>query len=434
MGTPTKKLLAVGLAAAMSLAACSGSDEPEAVDDSTETETDGGSSSDGAANDSDDAAVETETETDDAAGDEMAAGSCGANPERPPSDPNGLLDALSDEQRAAYNGYGEVRASAWSDWEAGDGPYQVGIVFTEASSEFQAATLAAITTGLEANPNVSEVQTAVTGFDPTGQVSAYNQLVDAGMDIMIVQPLVAESFIAAFAQAGERNVPTISLLNTTPSEFAINVASNNYQASADTASALVTALGGSGSVLQVHAIPGNPVDVQAFTAYEDVFAQCPDIEVVGEITGNFDPAEAKAETLKFISTFPSPIDGVVQTASMASGVISAFEEAGRDVPIVTDTGDKASLGYWAANADSYTGTSTVLGAEHLGSAAVRVVNRLIDGERPVMADMITQLPVVTADNLDEWADPSWTLDTPGAAEGTGDYFLPDSELDAFFTS
>lgn len=103
------------------------------------------------------------------------------------------------------------------------------------------------------------------------------------------------------------------------------------------------------------------------------------------------------------------------------------------MPIVTDVAaQKGSLGYWRENKGDYNGIGVGLGAKPLSEAVAGVVQRMLDGRGPLMTDITDTLPLITEENLDEWAEPGWNLRTPGQAEGPRNEFMTEEYLEPFF--
>jgi len=214
----------------------------------------------------------------------------------------------------------------------------------------------------------------------------------------------------------------------------VNVQSNIFHSSAAAASAVVRIMGGEGNVLVVHAVPGSGAEVGGMAAFEEVLSHCPDVEIGGEVTGNFVSAIAKAETLKFLASNPAPIDGILDIAAMAPGAMAAFEESGRPVP---PTGDRSpmrgSLGYWLNNNDTYDGFGTGLSADGMGKTIAEVTLRMLAGDGPIINTVTYRSVLITDENLDEWAEADANLDTPGIANGPGDW-IPEGWVDPLFTN
>ena len=86
------------------------------------------------------------------------------------------------------------------------------------------------------------------------------------------------------------------------------------------------------------------------------------VNIVGTVTGSFDPTIAKTQVLTFLSSHPGTVNGVFQVSDMAPGIFSAFAQVGRKVPPVADIGaPAASLVYWKENeSNGYKGTGVAI--------------------------------------------------------------------------
>jgi ribose transport system substrate-binding protein len=144
---------------------------------------------------------------------------------------------------------------------------------------------------------------------------------------------------------------------------------------------------------------------------------------------------AKAATLQFLSTHPGTVDGVWEDSSMAQGVISAFEQAGRPVPPVADTSaDLASLAYWLHHEKSgYKGTANGDPAQRMAEAVFDVSMRMLEGQGVKFTDIPIVPPIITAKNLAKWVPASWSENISHTAEGPPNSWAPDKYLNQFFS-
>lgn len=367
---------------------------------------------------------------------DIPASGCGSVPTPQPEDPDGAVASLEASYQDDYAGYqSPVRESMWKDWKPShDAPYDVAIAYGQLTTDFQVRTLDALRSELEENPDIGKVSVVTTGnqVNVAQQLQQFSSLLQDKPDLMIVEPL-AEALDRSAATAAEMGIPTISVQNTTSSKYAVNIQTNNYGSAAQAASVILRMLNGRGNVLLVHGLEMTTVDKQTFAAVSAALENCPDVKVAGEISGNFVPTVAASETQKFLATHPGEIDAVFQTGGMAPGIINAFERAGRSVPIVADVGAmKGSLGYWIDNKADYTGFGQGLPPEDFGRAVANVAAGMLDGDGLKVSDVTAQMPAITDENLGEWAQTDWTLNTPGIADGPGDSFLAPSFLNGLF--
>jgi ribose transport system substrate-binding protein len=368
---------------------------------------------------------------------------CGSFAAPAPADPDGVIAALPAAQRDALAGYTnfegstiKITASTWKDWKPTHaGPFTVAISWGQLVSDFQVQTYADLQSDLKQSPSVKQVLAKSTGsnLDIAQQLSQYNALVQQKPDLIILESPSPDSFAGPINKAAAQGIPTVTLLTPVGTKNAVNVDGNNYLGAGTTASYMSRVLRGKGSILIVHGIAGVAVDSQEVAAWKAVIKSCPGMKVAGEVYGQFSDAGAKSETLKFLATHPAKVAGAVEVASMAPGVMKAFQQSGRPMPVVPDIGlSKGSIGYWRQNQATYHNAATTLPPLPGAAATVEVALRMLAGQGVTINTVVGKTPLVTDANLDDWSQPGWTLDTPGAVPGTRDSFLPSSYLDGFF--
>jgi len=372
-----------------------------------------------------------------ASGSPAAAGKCGSVPDVAPKDPQNVVAALPHDVSAAYNGYtGEVLPSAWAGWKPSHpAPYKVAILSDPPVNAFQTTLFESMTSALKKSGDVQVVANVSPQAqnDVPGDLQLFNQLVADKPDLIIAEPLAPAPFVGAIDAAGKAGIPVVTAWEPVPTASSIGVGVNNWLQAATLAAKVVQKMGGKGSVLMVHGIPGVQQDSDAFAGFQAVLAQCPDITVAGEVTGNYNPAATKGATLQFLSSHPAQIGGVLESGVMTTGVIQAFQQLGRPVPAIADVGStQGSVAFAHDNKSSYSmfGTSTPDAA--IGEAVAQVAIRTLHGDGPVLNQLITEPKYITADNLGTVYESGWTLSSPGDAALPGDTFMTDEQLNAFF--
>jgi ribose transport system substrate-binding protein len=367
----------------------------------------------------------------------LPATGCGSVPKNTLSDPDHVVASLPSAQQAAFeNFYQPVLASSWSHWKPSHGPpYKVAIVWGPLDSDFQSDAVNAIKARLKQSPEISSVSVVTqASLNVPAQLQDLAAAAQSGADLIIAQPGEAAPFAGPINRIAAKGVPTVTVLGGPAIKTAINVDPNNYEGAAQSAAVTMQLMGKKGNLVIVHGLQGIEVDNEASAAFAAVMKRCPQVKQVGSVTGEFSVSEAKSQTLQFLSTHPGSIGGVLQVADMAPGVMGAFQQSGRQMPVVDDIGNqKGSLGYWRQNEKTYSGVGTGLSPIELGDAVGDVALRTLEGQGPKVNTITQNVTLITSHNLGQWAQPSWNLRTVGTSVGPAGPFMSDSYLNPFFT-
>jgi ribose transport system substrate-binding protein len=366
----------------------------------------------------------------------LPATGCGSVPKNPLKDPDHIVASLPSAQRAAYEDFPQpILASSWSHWKPSHKPpYKVAIVWGPLDSDFQSIAVNAIKARLEQSPEISSVSVVTqASLNVPAQLQDLAAAAQSGADLIIAQPGEAAPFAGPINRIAAKGVPVVTVLGGPAIKTAINVDPNNYEGAAQSAAVTMQLMGKQGNVLIVHGLQGIQVDNEASSAFDAVIKRCPQVKQVGSVTGEFNVAEAKSQTLQYLSTHPGSIGGVLQVADMAPGVMGAFQQSGRQMPVVDDIGNqKGSLGYWRENEKTYSGVGTGLPPNALGAAVADVSLRTLEGQGPKVNTITQDVTLITKSNLDQWAEPSWNLRTVGTSLGPSGPYMSDSFLNPLF--
>ena len=354
-------------------------------------------------------------------------------------DPDDVVAGLPKSTAAAYRGFQEpVSKSPWQSWKPKSGPpYSVGVVWGQLTTDFQITATKNVVKRLKESPLVGDVSLKTTGsnFDIAQELQLFNDMINRHPDIIILEELQPAAFEAAIDRAARLNIPVIVPLDHMESKNAVGVQYNLFSTSALASSMMVRQMGGKGNIFWMHALAGVGFENQAAAGVKDVLKNCPDVKLLGEGYGAFTVAGAKTETLKLLATHPQKIDAVYSTSNMAPGIMSAFEQSGRPMPLVVDKDAmKGSLGFWLNNKDKYHGIAMGFDAANFGSISANVALRMLEGQGVKLTDILGDSPFIPEQNLGKWTTKDAGLSTPGEATGPPGNFATDEQLNAYFVN
>ena len=357
---------------------------------------------------------------------------CGSVPVLSFHDQSGVISGLGSSYTTQFNGYATpIFKSAFSNFKPkGSPPYTVGVSVTAPISPTQAALIPLLEKDLHAVKGVGNV--VLLTSPPTGlttQIQQTQSLIQRHVSVIVVEPLVPQPFIPIAAAAAKAGIPFISLINSTPTADSINLGPNSVADAATSGAQLAKLIGGKGLVLGVHGIASTGVDHEEFAGWKAAFAKCPGIKFDDSIVGAFQPAVAKAQTLAYLSSHPQPIAGVVETAGMTAGILQAFQQTGRPLPVFVDVGPSVGdLVFFKTHADKLA-SALSLTPSGLANATGYTVSQLLSGHGPKVSELASLSATMNQSNLSQWIPAGATAGDQTIVEGT---WLPTSYLAPFF--
>jgi ribose transport system substrate-binding protein len=352
-----------------------------------------------------------------------AASACGTVPTIGYHDQSGVIKRLGSAYTSQFNGYSSpVYKSAYANFKIkGKPPYTVGVDITAPISPTQAALAPRLVAAIKKIPGVKKV--ILLTFGPTSlttEIQQVHSLVQEHVNFIVTQPLVPQSFISIASEAKAAGIPFISIFNGTPSAASINIVPNSVGDALDSGALLAKALHGKGLVVGVHGVPGTGVDVESFAGWKDAFAKCPGITFDSSVIGEFQPAVAESAMAAYLSNHPQPIAGVVETAGMSSGIIQAFEQAGRKLPVFVDAGETVGdLVFFKSHKSDLASAFTITPAG-VATATAYAIKQLIAGHGPKVSELATLSDVITPATLSAFGTGSATSSDANTLESPWD--------------
>lgn len=182
--------------------------------------------------------------------------------------------------------------------------------------------------------------------DVAGQIQQIQNLVNQGVDAIIVNPNDQAGLNLALEDAVNQGIVVISVDQEISAKGVYNVAINQKEWAKSSATWLAETLGGKGNIILIEGFVGHPANEDRMAGVEEALAAFPDIKVVGRESGMWDQATAQQVASDLFASIPD-IDGVWTQDGMAQGVWTAVRTANPDTfPIGTGEAHAGYLKIW----------------------------------------------------------------------------------------
>ncbi len=269
------------------------------------------------------------------------------------------LDELPAELAKAYEGVDAgqpIEPSKYREWTPRSAPpWKIGYASSYAGNTWRAEGMKRLMEVMlpqykEAGL-VSEVIVTQSDLNDGRQIQQIRQLVDQGVDAIIICCSNPVSLNKAVKYAYDKGVVVFSYSGYLTSEYALNASSNYTDGGYQIAKALIEEVGGKGDFLLVSGIPGAASSESFDTGAKRALEEFSDAKLVGQVAGNWTDQVAQTEVQKFLATNPAKIDGIIAQGSQETGILKAVLQSGRDVMPISLAGSAGAACYLKQNPD-----------------------------------------------------------------------------------
>ena len=285
-------------------------------------------------------------------------------------------------------------ASAYRDFVAKNPPpWKIGYASSYAGNTWRAAVMGRLQN--EIIPKwkelglLSEVVITQSNLNDSVQIQQMRQLVDQGVDAIIVCCSNPTALNQTVAYAYERGVPTFSAVGYLTSPYSVNSSANFVVGGRMMGEWMANEIGGKGNVLNVEGIPGASASDSQNVGIEAALKDYPDIEVVGQIAGMWTDQVAQAEIQKWMATNPGKLDGIIIQSASELGALRALKQSGRDMVPSTIGSEIGALCYWRNNPDYVSGAIHAWPPGDDFEMSWNIMMRTLQGQGPKVQSILT---------------------------------------------
>ena len=266
------------------------------------------------------------------------------------------------------------------------GGYTIGISNTVQGNGWREEMICAMKAQALDSGKVDALNIAHRNTDAAGQLEDVRNLIEAGVDAIVLNPANPEGINSAIAEATERGIVVVAVDQGVTEESAYVVSNNQEEYAYLGAKWLFEQMGGSGDVVYMRGAAGASADDDRDRGFKRALAEHPDIRVAQETFTGWQQDQGKQQILDYLAT-GLPVDGV-WTSGIDNVIVDAFVESGADlVPIVG--ADNAGFVGQLASVEGLTGAA-VTNPGSIGGAGITVALDILEGNAPAERVVLVQ--------------------------------------------
>ena len=254
--------------------------------------------------------------------------------------------------------------------------------------------------------------------DVTEELNNINSLISEGVDILMISPNSPTSMGSVIQMALDQGIFVVIFNDAAAYEGTYCLYNDQRQFWEVQAKWFAEKLGGKGNLVWVTGSSGNSTSNCRQNAATAVFENYPDINILASAPGEWSETTAQSVVSTFLSTYGDEIDGVMAEDVMSNGIVRAYENAGKTLPLISGDYQKSFIDWSVEHPDVESIGSPSVPA--IGTSAIKIALRLYKGDE--MADGVLQpnqedaglvnsiilpMPFVVVSNPDDVTGP-WT--------------------------
>jgi len=259
-----------------------------------------------------------------------------------------------------------------------DEKYHIGLTNTIQGNGWREEMVCSFKAEALASGKVDKITVAHRNTDAAGQLEDIRNLITAGVDAIIVNPVSPDAVNAALKEAIDAGIVVIAVDQAVTQEGAWLMSNNQEEYGYLGAKWLFEQLGGEGNVVYMRGAAGATADTDRDNGFRRALAEFPNIKIVSETQTGWDPAQGVQQINDFLAS-GQDFDGI-WTSGIDNVIVDALKTAGVDfVPIVG--ADNAGFVKQLIEEEGLIGAA-VTNPASVGGAGVALALRILGGNAP----------------------------------------------------
>ena len=273
--------------------------------------------------------------------------------------------------------------------------YKIGISNTVQGNGWREEMVCAMKAQALVSGKVESLNIAHRNTDAAGQLEDIRNLIQAGVNAIVVNPSSADGINSAIKEATDAGIVVVAVDQAVTEPSAYILSNNQEQYAYLGAKWLFETMGGKGSVVYMRGAAGAGADNDRDAGFKRALAEFPDVKVAQEVFTGWQQDQGKQQILDYIAT-GIPFEGV-WTSGIDNVIVDAFVESG--TPLVPIVGaDNAGFVGQLASVEDLVGAA-VTNPGSVGGAGVALAIQILDGQKPASNTVLVD-PSLWANNTD----------------------------------
>jgi ribose transport system substrate-binding protein len=327
--------------------------------------------------------------------------------------------------------------SPYRDWKPKKGPpWTIGYASSYAGNTWRADVMKRLQE--EIIPKwqklglIKEVIITQSNLNDSVQIQQMRQLVDQGVDALIICCSNPTALNQTVQYAYEKGVPTFSAVGYLTSPYSINSSANFVVGGMMMGEWMAKEIGGKGNVLIVEGIPGTSASDSQNTGILKALEKHPDVKVVGQIAGMWTDQVAQAEIQKWLATYTGDLNGIIIQSASELGAIRALKQSGRPMIPITVGGELGALCYWRKNPKYVSGAIHAWPPGDDFEMSWNIMMRTLQGQGPKVQSILAKPQTMNFDQLSAVLDETCDEESSGWYNVGAENWASKEYLDNFF--
>jgi ribose transport system substrate-binding protein len=274
-------------------------------------------------------------------------------------------------------------------------PWKIGISNTVQGNGWREEMVCAMKAQALASGEVSSLNIAHRNTDAAGQLEDIRNLIQAGVDAIVVNPANADGINSAIKEATDKGIVVVAVDQAVTEPSAYILSNNQEQYAYLGAKWLFETMGGKGAVVYMRGAAGAGADNDRDKGFKRALAEFPDVTVAQEVFTGWQQDQGKQQINDIIAS-GAKFDGV-WTSGIDNVIVDAFVESG--APLVPIVGaDNAGFVSQLTSVPGLKGAA-VTNPGSVGGAGVALALQILDGKAP--AEKTTLVDPAVWDNTSD---------------------------------